>query len=89
MPRSRHTPGSITRRGASFLVRFCVGGERYWFTVKTKDQKVAEVAARAKYDELEKRQERQRAGVEYLASHSSADSFSGATRTTAGSSASI
>lgn len=63
MPRSRRAPGGLERRGNSFRIYLCVGGERHRFTVRTKDHRVAEDVARAKYDELEKRMARRQAGL--------------------------
>lgn len=55
-------PGYLQRRGAGFRVRLCAGGQRFSFTVRTDDRRVAEDFARQKQAELERQVDRQRRG---------------------------
>lgn len=56
-------PGALDRRGSGFRWRVSFGGKRRTVTLRTTDQKEAERFARSEYAELQKRVEREQAGL--------------------------
>ena len=63
MAKTKRYPGSIEKRGESYRIRLCVGNTRHYFTLTTKDRKVAEAFARSKEAELREEAARQAAGL--------------------------
>jgi integrase/recombinase XerD len=63
MARRRNYPGSIERRGDSFRVRLCVGGQRYRFNLPHVTEKQAQRFASEKQRELEARAGRKALGL--------------------------
>lgn len=60
----KSAPGTISRRGNSFCVRFMQDGQRYTFSIKTDDRREAERFALQKFQTLPKLAERRAAGID-------------------------
>lgn len=56
-------PGTLQRRGDSYRLHVCVGGDRHYFTFRTSDRRKAEHFARVKHGELEAERERKALGL--------------------------
>ena len=63
MAKTKRYPGSIEKRGDSFRIRLCIGANRHYFTLRTRDRKTAEEFARKKEQELTEGAARQAAGL--------------------------
>ncbi len=63
MAKTKRYPGSIEKRGESYRIRLCVGNKRHYFTLTTKDRRVAEAFAKSKEAELREEAARQAAGL--------------------------
>ena len=63
MAKTKRYPGSIEKRGESYRIRLCVGNKRHYFTLTTKDRRVAEAFARSKEVELREEAARHAAGL--------------------------
>ena len=63
MAKTKKYPGSIEKRGDSYRIRLCVGKKRRYFTLTTKDRRVAETFAKNKEAELREESARQEAGL--------------------------
>ena len=63
MAKTKRHPGSIEKRGDSYRIRLCIGTNRHYFTLTTKDRRVAEVFAQKKEAELREESARQEAGL--------------------------
>src|SRR5665213_622284 len=60
----RKSPGTISRRGNSYCVRFMQDGQRFTFSIKTDDRREAERFALQKFQTLPKLLERRAAGID-------------------------
>ncbi len=56
-------PGSLDQPGRGYRWRVCVDGKRHAYRFRTTNQKEAETLARSTYAELQKRAEREQAGL--------------------------